>query len=84
MSETPEDGDAVVAALEQLAGEIRAEGVGAEVYSDESAMTPMLVVDFERYGERAEVLRRLFDADGPVRVDSVHRHRAVVRGDEST
>jgi len=84
MSEPSEDGDAVAVALEQLAGEIGTEGVSAEVYSDESTMTPMLVVDFERYGERAEVLGRLFDADGTVRVDSVHRHRAVVRGDKST
>jgi hypothetical protein len=84
MREDSEEDGAVVTALEQLAGEIETEGVSAAVYSDESAMTPMLVVDFERYGERADILRRLFEADGPVSVDSVHRHRAVVRGDEST
>jgi hypothetical protein len=79
MSDTA--GESLSATLEQLRDEVERDGVSTDIYSDDSEMTPMLVVEFEGVGDRADVLRPLFEADGPVSVDSVHRHRAVVRGE---
>ena len=76
-SESP----SVERALQRLKESVDSENVTAEIHDDGSAMTPMLVVDFGRGGDRADVLRELFHADGPVSVDSVHSHRVVVRGD---
>jgi hypothetical protein len=66
-------------ALEALESAVGGRGVTTKIYDDDSAMTPMLVVEFGRMTDRTDVLRTLFHADGPVAVDSVHAHRAVVR-----
>jgi hypothetical protein len=81
MTETgrPDKHSAVLDALQSLASTVEDEDVTTAIHDDDSAMTPMLVVDFGRMADRADVLRPLFDADGPVTVDSVHAHRAVVR-----
>ena len=81
MTDTPRSDEtrAVADALETLKTTVQGGGVDATIHDDDSAMTPMLVVEFGPRADRAEVLRPLFHADGPVAVDSVHAHRAVVR-----
>lgn len=66
-------------APEALKSTVEGGGVGASIHDDGSGMTPMLVVEFDRTTDRAEVFRALFHADGPVAADSVHAHCVVVR-----
>jgi hypothetical protein len=81
MTDAPRSDETTVEdALEALESAVESGEVSTEIYDDDSAMTPMLVVEFDRHTDRADVLRTLFHADGPVKVDSVHDHRAVVRG----
>ncbi len=69
------------AALEDLrAGLAAADGVSATIHEDDSNMTPMLAVTFDRGAERSGVLRDLFHAEGPVAVDSIYDRKVVVRG----
>jgi hypothetical protein len=81
MTGVPHDDDSptVAEALEALNRTVETEGVEATIHDDGSEMTPMLVVEFDRTTKRVDVLRTLFHADGPVEVDAVHNHRAVVR-----
>ena len=76
---SPDGSTSVRDALESLAATVEQKNATAEIYDDGSQMTPMLVVEFGRTTERADVLRPLFQAEGPVAVDSVHPHRVVVR-----
>lgn len=78
-SERATDNENVREALERLEATIEDEGVTTAIHDDDSKMTPMLVVHHREATDRAQVLRRLFHADGPVAVDSVHSHRIVVR-----
>jgi len=78
-SDSPET---VEGALRNLRDEVAAvDGVSATIYEDDSAMTPMLVVEFAPTADRTETLRTLFRAEGLVEVDSVHDTRVVVRGE---
>ncbi|MHB9286144.1 hypothetical protein ACKVMT_03790 [Halobacteriales archaeon Cl-PHB] len=66
--------------LESLRDEVQAADVTATIHSDDSNMTPMLVVEFDRGADRADVVRRLFRAEGPVEVTGIYDHKVVVRG----
>jgi hypothetical protein len=75
------DGDSADAAevLASLRDDVASETVEATVYSDDTNMTPMLVVEFERGADRADVVRRLFHAEGPVEVTGIFDEKVVVR-----
>lgn len=67
--------------LEGLREEVAQQpGVTATIHEDDSNMTPMLEVRFERGAERSGVLRSLFHAEGPVAVDGIYDRKVVVRG----